>query len=148
MLDSKNTPACLTWDAVENGVPWGLVLLMGGGFAMAEGAAKSGLSNWIGQQLKYLNILPPILIVVLIVVFAAFLTEVVSNMTTANIFLPVVRDLVSVGNIDFIIEVHQRRYVYTLRVLTFDHRKKNSSPICIWQNVLHNISYRLSVMEQ
>lgn len=67
---------------------------MGGGFAMAEGAARSGLSTWIGEQLTYLAVLPPTLIVILIVTFASFLTEVVSNITTANIFLPVVRDLV------------------------------------------------------
>ncbi|KAA0189199.1 hypothetical protein HAZT_HAZT002838 [Hyalella azteca] len=85
--------ACLTWEAVETHVPWGLIILMGGGFAMAEGAAKSGLSVWIGHQLQYFAVLPHSVIVVLIVTFAAFLTEVVSNMTTANIFLPVVRDL-------------------------------------------------------
>jgi len=60
---------------------------------MAEGASSSGLSLWIGQQLKYLEVLPHYVIVVLIVTFATFLTEVVSNMTTANIFIPVVRDL-------------------------------------------------------
>lgn len=91
-------PGILTWEAVEKRVPWGLVLMMGGGFAMAEGASKSGLSHLIGQQLKYLETLPHLLIVVLIVTFATFLTEIVSNMTTANILVPVVRDLVSSMN--------------------------------------------------
>lgn len=94
-MHSEPSPACLTWKVVEKGIPWGLVLLMGGGFAMAAGAAKSGLSSWIGLQLKYLEVLPDLLIVILIATFASFLTEVVSNITTANIFLPVVRDLVS-----------------------------------------------------
>ena len=80
-------------------MPWGLILLMGGGFAMAEGASSSGLSFWIGQQLKYLDVLPHSAIVILIVTFATFLTEVVSNMTTANIFIPVVRDLVSLCSV-------------------------------------------------
>ena len=68
---------------------------------MAEGATASGLSIWIGHQLKYLEVLPHALIVILIVSFATFLTEVVSNMTTANVFVPVVRDLVSISKIDF-----------------------------------------------
>uniref|UniRef100_A0A6A7FWD7 Solute carrier family 13 member 5-like n=2 Tax=Hirondellea gigas TaxID=1518452 RepID=A0A6A7FWD7_9CRUS len=93
VVHSEPSPACLTWKVVEKGIPWGLVLLMGGGFAMAAGAAKSGLSSWIGLQLKYLEVLPDLLIVILIATFASFLTEVVSNITTANIFLPVVRDL-------------------------------------------------------
>ncbi|KAF2352248.1 Imidazolonepropionase [Trinorchestia longiramus] len=91
--EDEEPRACLTWDAVESGVPWGLIILMGGGFAMAEGALKSGLSLWLGQQLQYFAVLPHSAIVFLIVTFATFLTEVVSNMTTANIFLPVVRDL-------------------------------------------------------
>jgi len=75
---------------------------------MAKGAAKSGLSVWIGEQLTYFDALPHFAIVLIIVTFAAFLTEVVSNMTTANIFLPVVRDLVSGPHRDDIYNVSRR----------------------------------------
>ncbi|XP_047739774.1 solute carrier family 13 member 5 isoform X2 [Hyalella azteca] len=91
--ESQQPVACLTWLAVEKGVPWGIILLMGGGFAMAEGASKSGLSVWIGLQLQSFSILPHAVIVILVATSASFLTEMVSNMTAANIFLPVARDL-------------------------------------------------------
>ncbi|RXG52781.1 Solute carrier family 13 member 2 [Armadillidium vulgare] len=87
------TPACLTWDVVHRKVPWGLVILMGGGFAMAEGASASGLSNWLRLQLQSLQVLPGPAIVFLVCLITTFLTEIISNITAASILLPVLKDM-------------------------------------------------------
>ncbi|KAJ9589617.1 hypothetical protein L9F63_017202, partial [Diploptera punctata] len=86
---AKAAPALLTWKVVHEKVPWGLVCLLGGGFAMAAGSNESGLSRYIGQELVYLQVLPPALIFVIIVTATTFLTEVSSNTAIANIILPV-----------------------------------------------------------
>lgn len=93
-LLSEPTPACLTWEAVHKKVPWGLALLMGGGFAMAEGSTESGMSEWIKHQLQGLEVLPGQVIVLLVCIISSFLTEIVSNATAASILIPVVKDMV------------------------------------------------------
>ena len=51
---------CLTWQVVQEKIPWGVILLLGGGFAMAEAADQSGMSQFIGEQLKALEVLPKV----------------------------------------------------------------------------------------
>src|SRR5699024_4804810 len=78
----------LDWEsAVE--LPWGVLLLFGGGLALSAQFGDSGLTEWIGTQAEGLGGLP---VVLLVVVFAAgiiFLTELTSNTATAATFLPV-----------------------------------------------------------
>jgi sodium-dependent dicarboxylate transporter 2/3/5 len=69
------------------------VLLFGGGFALASGFKASGLSQWMGEQLKGLSSLPPLLIVACICLFITFLTELTSNTATAEILLPILAAL-------------------------------------------------------
>ncbi|XP_077622265.1 Na(+)/dicarboxylate cotransporter 3 isoform X1 [Crocuta crocuta] len=83
----------LTWKKVQDTVPWNIVLLLGGGFAMAKGCEESGLSAWIGGQLHPLENVPPALAVLLITVVIAFFTEFASNTATIIIFLPVLAEL-------------------------------------------------------
>ncbi|RXG56914.1 Solute carrier family 13 member 3 [Armadillidium vulgare] len=90
---SEPTPPCLTWEAVHKKVPWGLILLVGGGFAMAEGASASGLSTWMQVQLQVLEVLPKQAIVFLVCLITTFLTEIITNITAASILLPVLRDM-------------------------------------------------------
>jgi len=71
-------------------LPWGIVLLIGGGFALAEGFKESGLSMWLGHRLEALGGLSPILIVALICTLITFLTELTSNTATAQILLPII----------------------------------------------------------
>nr|XP_045591459.1 solute carrier family 13 member 5-like [Procambarus clarkii] len=85
--------ACLTWKVVQERIPWGVVLLLGGGFAMAEGAKVSGLSQWMGESLKGLNGLDSVYIVMIVTFSTAMLTEVASNTATASILLPVLNEL-------------------------------------------------------
>ncbi|EUY17550.1 sodium-dependent dicarboxylate transporter sdcS, partial [Staphylococcus aureus M0385] len=72
--------------------------LFGGGLALAKGISESGLAKWLGEQLKSLNGVSPILIVIVITIFVLFLTEVTSNTATATMILPILATLsVAVG---------------------------------------------------
>ncbi|XP_067015099.2 protein I'm not dead yet [Anabrus simplex] len=86
-------PALLHWKMVHEKVPWGLVLLLGGGFAMAAASKESGLSKLLGQELVALQVLPTPLILIIICTATTFLTEVSSNTAIANIVLPVLAEM-------------------------------------------------------
>ncbi|MDM4018636.1 SLC13 family permease [Roseiconus lacunae] len=78
----------LTWnDAVR--IPWGILLLCAGGFAIAEAFRSTGISLMIGQRLSGLGDLHPFWIVAVICLAVTFLTEVTSNTATANLLLPI-----------------------------------------------------------
>nr|XP_014346573.1 PREDICTED: solute carrier family 13 member 3 isoform X3 [Latimeria chalumnae] len=87
------TEPLLSWKKVQESVPWNLILLLGGGFAMAKGCEESGLSIWIGTRLQPLENLSPGLAVLLITVVIASFTEFASNTATIVIFLPVLAEL-------------------------------------------------------
>lgn len=72
-----------------NKVPWGIILLFGGGFALAKGFTSSGLSNFIGLQFNSLGNLSPIVIVLFTAFIITFLTELTSNTATAQMILPI-----------------------------------------------------------
>ena len=74
-------------------VPWGILLLFGGGFALASGFQDSGLTLWLGEQLKTFHFLPLVMIILLISAMAVFTTEFASNTATASALLPVVAGL-------------------------------------------------------
>lgn len=94
LIPSKNEKGSrvLTWDTATR-LPWNIVLLFGGGFALASGFKASGLSQWMGEQLKGLSSLPPVLIVACICLLITFLTELTSNTATAQILLPILAAL-------------------------------------------------------
>ncbi|KAH6934521.1 hypothetical protein HPB50_024747 [Hyalomma asiaticum] len=87
------SPTLLTWDVVQKRLPWGVVLLRGGGFAMAEATNVSGLSRWMGHQLSSFGFMSPQCIIFVVSGIVAFITEVVSNSATATIFLPIMAQL-------------------------------------------------------
>lgn len=80
--------ALLTWDRARD-IPWGLLLLFGGGIAISHGFAASGLSARLGGALEGLSHLPAIVIVVAICLGVTFLTEVTSNTATTNLLMPI-----------------------------------------------------------
>ncbi|APX92188.1 anion transporter [Halomonas sp. 1513] len=79
----------LTWQDAEKGLPWGVLLLFGGGLSLAGAVAASGLDGWFGEQVTGLGMLPIILLVAAIAAIIMFLTEVTSNTATAATFIPV-----------------------------------------------------------
>jgi len=74
-------------------LPWGVLLLLGGGFALADATSVSGLSALIGQSLGALRTLPVNLVALLLMLIVSATTAVASNVATANIFVPVVASL-------------------------------------------------------
>ncbi|MPC78276.1 Solute carrier family 13 member 5 [Portunus trituberculatus] len=83
----------MSWEAVHKKVPWGIVLLLGGGLALAEGAKHSGLSIYFSQQLARLKDLPKEAVVVVVCLLAGGMTEFASNTATASILLPLLANL-------------------------------------------------------
>ncbi|XP_041860534.1 solute carrier family 13 member 3 isoform X2 [Melanotaenia boesemani] len=90
-----NTPyvPLLSWKKAQDSVPWNIILLLGGGFAMAKACEESGLASWIGGHLQPLAEVPPAAAVMLITAFLACFTEFASNTATIIIFLPVIAEL-------------------------------------------------------
>ncbi|GJM23342.1 MAG: transporter [Planctomycetota bacterium] len=70
-------------------VPWSVLLLFGGGFALADGFTLSGLSAWAGGHFEVLADLPPWLLIVAVSLLLTFLTELTSNIATAEMALPI-----------------------------------------------------------
>ncbi|TCS93176.1 SLC13 family permease [Hazenella coriacea] len=78
----------LDWDTAKN-IPWGILLLFGGGLAIAAGFKESGLAKWIGEQLTSLEGIPYLLLLVVVVALVIFLTEITSNTATATMMFPI-----------------------------------------------------------
>ncbi len=94
MIPARTDPKTKIMDwATAQRLPWNIVLLFGGGFALAEGFNISGLSRWLGDQLKGAGGMHPILIITLASLLIIFLTELTSNTATAQILLPVIAGL-------------------------------------------------------
>ncbi len=70
-------------------LPWDILILLGGGFALAMGMQGSGLSLWIGEQLSFLSAIPLPLMLLGIAMVIIFLTEFTSNTATTQVMLPV-----------------------------------------------------------
>ena len=84
--------ALVTWgDTVR--LPWGVLILFGGGLSLASALSSSGLTLWLGQQLAPLGTINDILLVVALTTLVIFLTELTSNVATTATLLPVVAAL-------------------------------------------------------
>lgn len=80
-------------------IPWDIIILFGGGFALASGFSSSGLTEWLAHQLTGLQGTEVVLLVALITLLVIFLTEVTSNTATATLLLPVMGALAVAMNI-------------------------------------------------
>jgi sodium-dependent dicarboxylate transporter 2/3/5 len=80
------------WKDAER-IPWGVLVLFGGGLSLAAAIQDSGLATWIGDSVGALRALPPGLIIVMIVSVITLLTEFTSNTATAAAFLPIATSL-------------------------------------------------------
>ena len=78
----------LDWNQ-SNKLPWGLLILFGGGLSIAAQINSSGLGIWIGESLSVLSTVPPIFLIFAVAALIIFLTEVTSNVATTSTFLPV-----------------------------------------------------------
>ncbi|XP_022237543.1 solute carrier family 13 member 5-like isoform X2 [Limulus polyphemus] len=89
----RSSPPLLDWKTAQNKLPWGVLFILGGGFSLAKVSEISGLSRWMSNQLSYLDSMPPVAIVIVLCILTATLTEVVSNVVSATILLPVIKQL-------------------------------------------------------
>ena len=79
----------LNWKDAEEGLPWGVLLLFGGGLSLASAVAATGLDAWFGERVSGLGALPIILLLATVVLIVLFLTEITSNTATAATFIPI-----------------------------------------------------------
>ncbi|WP_026934217.1 SLC13 family permease [Christiangramia echinicola] len=84
----KDGDRIIDWkEAVK--LPWGIILLFGGGMALASGFEVSGLARWIGMQMTMLDTLPLILLILIVIFSVNFITELTSNLATTAMLLPI-----------------------------------------------------------
>ena len=86
----------LDWKSASQ-IPWGVVMIVGGGYAIAAGFQSTGLASWMGNQLAFISAFPFWIVLVIVVGFILFFTEINSNTATANIFLPVLASIAIAG---------------------------------------------------
>ena len=82
----------LNWKDTIN-LPWGIILLFGGGMALAKAFEESGLAIWLGQLMTEFGGLPLFLLLLLLIAAINFLTEITSNLATTAMLLPVLAPL-------------------------------------------------------
>ncbi|MEL7031906.1 MAG: SLC13 family permease [Pseudomonadota bacterium] len=80
--------AILRWDEAVK-LPWGVLVLFGGGISLGQAVTRTGMSTWIGDQLTTLSVLPPIFFIAIVVALVIFLTELTSNVATMTTLAPI-----------------------------------------------------------
>jgi sodium-dependent dicarboxylate transporter 2/3/5 len=85
---NKNQAQLLVWSDASR-LPWGVLILFGGGLSLASGVSNSGLALWLGESLAPLNALGTAVLVVAAVALVIYLTELTSNLATTATLLPV-----------------------------------------------------------
>jgi len=95
---NKKEPLMKWQDAVT--IPWGILLLFGGGLSIAKGFQATGLDNWIGAQLSFITFSSSLLVIFLIIAGVNFLTEMTSNMATTAMLLPIMIPIANIMEIN------------------------------------------------
>lgn len=138
---AKPSPSIVTWNILKEKIPWGLLFLLGGGFALAEGSKATGLSSMIGSSLQGLAGQPHWLVLLVVVLVIQFITEFTSNVAIANLTLPVLANMARVLRID-------PRYLMvpaTLACSMAFHMPVGTPPNAIVAGVAHIPTARMAV---
>lgn len=85
---SKKHQKLLAWENMRD-LPWGILILFGGGLSLANAISSSGLAAWIGESVQSLETFPIILLIFAVILIVVFLTEITSNTATTAAFLPI-----------------------------------------------------------
>ena len=93
---SSNGGGLIEWNVTKN-LPWGVLILFGGGLSMAGQIKKTGLGDWIGSFFTTFSDISPILLILLVVVIVVFLTELTSNQATTATFVPIISEMMKAG---------------------------------------------------
>ena len=91
-IDFKRGVFAVDWETVKK-MPWGALILIGGGLSLAGAVSGSGLATWLGESLQPFQQFPTILVILLTTGIIIFLTEITSNAATTATFLPVLAAL-------------------------------------------------------
>ena len=97
--EATESKQLLVWKDAD-AVPWGLLLLFGGGIALSVAFKTTGLTVFLGEQLSALNSLPTVAMILGICIAVTFLTEVTSNTATTSLILPVLAATAISASID------------------------------------------------
>lgn len=92
ILPSDKKTRLLDWKQASQ-VPWGVVIIVGGGYAIAAGFEKTGLADWLGGHLAFISSFPFLIVLILLIAFVMIFTEFNSNTATANIMLPIMASM-------------------------------------------------------
>ncbi len=93
LLPDGTGRALLNWKEADR-APWGVIMMFGGGLALAGGMQASGLATWLGEALLPLENLPLIVVALCVVAMIVVITEFASNVATATGIIPVIAALV------------------------------------------------------
>jgi sodium-dependent dicarboxylate transporter 2/3/5 len=99
IVPARSRPGAILDASAFGRVPWDVVILFGGGFALAEAFQRSGLSDYLGEGLGALAGVPPLLMIFLLVAGICFLSELASNTALAQVSLPVLAALAAAKGI-------------------------------------------------
>ncbi|HEX8217517.1 MAG TPA: DASS family sodium-coupled anion symporter [Allosphingosinicella sp.] len=91
--------AILNWEEA-NRAPWGVIMMFGGGLALAAGIGASGLADWLGVALQPLRFVHPLVVVCVLVAIVIVITEFASNVAAASGIIPVVAGIIAATGID------------------------------------------------
>ncbi|MBL7471418.1 SLC13 family permease [Robertkochia sediminum] len=104
-LPAKGSRNLINWEEAVK-MPWGIIILFGGGMALAAAFESSGLAVWLGNSMTLLQFLPLVLLVVLIIASVNFITEMTSNLATTAMLLPILAPVaISLGVNPYILMV-------------------------------------------
>jgi sodium-dependent dicarboxylate transporter 2/3/5 len=92
ILPADKEKRLLDWKSASQ-VPWGVCMIVGGGYAIAAGFESTGLADWLGIQLAFISSYPFLIVLILVIGFVMIFTEFNSNTATANILLPVLASM-------------------------------------------------------
>lgn len=91
-VDVKRRVFVMNWDTAVK-LPWGILLLFGGGLSLAAAIRANGVGEYIGHQLAFLSGIPTLLLVMAVIALVIFLTELTSNTATTATFIPILAAL-------------------------------------------------------
>jgi sodium-dependent dicarboxylate transporter 2/3/5 len=97
--EEENDRKIMNWKTAVT-IPWGVLLLIGGGLALADGFTATGFDKWISNQLVFVENLNYLLIILVIVTVAVLASEIISNTATAALLIPITVSLASTLSID------------------------------------------------
>lgn len=89
----------LNWDEA-NRAPWGVIMMFGGGLALAAGMTESGLGDWLGVALQPLRAVDPLVVALVLVAIVIVITEFASNVAAASGIIPVVAGVIAATGVD------------------------------------------------